>query len=212
MLKETIKFKDFNGLEREEVFRFNLSRAEVTDLELKTPGGFSGLLEQIIASQNPKEVLDTIQKIIKMSYGVVSADGRRFIKTEEAFEEFSQTEAYSELYLSLLQDEVKGAAFVKGIMPEGFVLEVKNNNDQPKVPPVNGFRPDSAAAEAYQAAQNRAFAERAATAGNVLAYANPSPVINHEEVMRQNQEYMNSQTRPPMPQSHNDENRPGFPI
>ena len=48
MLKKTITYTDYDGLERTEEFRFNLTKAELMDMELTTVGTFSKLMQKII--------------------------------------------------------------------------------------------------------------------------------------------------------------------
>ena len=47
MLKKTIKYTDYDGNEREEDFYFNLSKAEVTEMELSKEGGMSEYIKKI---------------------------------------------------------------------------------------------------------------------------------------------------------------------
>lgn len=117
MLKKTIKYTDYNGVERTENFYFGLNKAEIMDMELSVTGGMRQLLQLIIDKQDIPKIIDTFKKLIRMSYGEKSPDGRRFIKSQELTEAFVQTEAYSELYLELLGDAEKAAAFINGIMP-----------------------------------------------------------------------------------------------
>ena len=55
--------------------------------------------------------------LILKSYGVKSPDGRRFIKSEQRSEEFSQTEAYSDLFMELASDAEAAAEFVNKVTP-----------------------------------------------------------------------------------------------
>ncbi|MDD3288115.1 MAG: hypothetical protein PHX43_03820 [Alphaproteobacteria bacterium] len=117
MLKKTITYTDYEGVERKEDFYFNLTKAEVTEMELSTEGSFSKYLEKIIAAKNQKEVIEVFKMLILKAYGEKSADGRRFIKNQQLREEFSQTEAYSEFFMELATDTASAEAFVKGILP-----------------------------------------------------------------------------------------------
>lgn len=117
MLRKTIKFTDFNGVEKEKVYCFNLTDAELTQLNFSVKGGLEKKLEDIIASQDMNEILSIFKEIILLSYGIPSEDGERFIKTDQLREEFSQTAAYSALYMDLL-DDVKAAEFINGIVPK----------------------------------------------------------------------------------------------
>lgn len=123
MLRKTITYTDYNGEERTEDFYFNLSKAELVELELSTPGGFAEYLTQIAESNDGKAIIENFKKIIKMAYGVRSEDGKRFIKSDELFEEFAQTEAYSELFVELATDAASSADFINGIAPKGLAQE-----------------------------------------------------------------------------------------
>lgn len=120
MLKKTIKYTDFNGTEREEDFYFNLTKAEVTEMELSKEGGLSGHMEKIVAANDNQAILKEFKEIILKSYGEKSEDGRRFIKSPELSLAFSQTEAYSELFTELATDAEAASAFVMGIMPQQY--------------------------------------------------------------------------------------------
>lgn len=117
MLKKTVTYVDYNGVERTEDFYFNLSKAEVTEMELSVEGGFSKMLEEIVKSNDNARILELFKEMVLKAYGEKSADGRRFIKSKELAEAFSQTEAYSEIFMELALDEKAAAAFVNGIMP-----------------------------------------------------------------------------------------------
>lgn len=117
MLKKTVTYVDYNGVERTEDFYFNLSKAEVTEMELSVEGGFSKMLEEIVKSNDNARILELFKEIVLKAYGEKSADGRRFVKSKELAEAFSQTEAYSEIFMELALDEKAAAAFVNGIMP-----------------------------------------------------------------------------------------------
>lgn len=118
MLKETIKYTDFNGVEREEDFYFNLTKAEITEMEMSVDGGLVERINKIVQAKDAKEIVKIFKTIVLDAYGEKSADGRRFIKTPELREAFSQTMAYSNLFMELATNDVKAAAFIKGIMPK----------------------------------------------------------------------------------------------
>lgn len=119
MLKKTITFEDYNGNSRTEDFYFNLTKAEITEMEMGTTGGMAEMIKRIVAAQDAPAIIEVFKKLILKAYGVKSPDGRRFIKSKELSEEFAQTEAYSELFMELAQDADKAAEFVNGIVPAG---------------------------------------------------------------------------------------------
>jgi len=117
MLKKVITYVDYDENERTETFYFNLSKAEVAELELSTTGGLSQWIEKIVASQDQKEIIALFKNIILKSYGEKSPDGKRFIKSEELSEAFSQTEAFSQLFMELATNAEAAAAFINAIVP-----------------------------------------------------------------------------------------------
>ena len=120
MLKKTIKYTDYDGNEREEDFYFNLSKAEITEMELSKEGGMSEYIKKISATQNGPELIKLFKDIIIKSYGEKSLDGKRFIKNTELTEAFIQTEAYSELFIELASNADEAAKFINGIMPKNM--------------------------------------------------------------------------------------------
>lgn len=128
MLKKTITYTDYDGNERTEDFYFNLSKAELTEMELTTEGGLQTVLKNIVEARDIPRITAMFKKLLLMSYGQKSADGKRFIKSQQLSEEFTQTEAYSNLFLELLSDEDAAAAFVKGIVPADLAKEVNQEN------------------------------------------------------------------------------------
>ena len=117
MLKKTVTYVDYNGVERTEDFYFNLTKAEVAEMEMSGQGGFSKMLEEIVASKDNVQIVNLFKQMVLKSYGEKSPDGRRFIKSDEIAQAFAQTEAYSEIFMELALDEKKAADFVNGILP-----------------------------------------------------------------------------------------------
>jgi hypothetical protein len=120
MLKKTITYQDYNGVEQTEDFYFNLSKAELVELELSRQGGLMESLKKIIADKDGAVIISEFKKIVLMAYGEKSADGKRFIKNDEVREAFSQTEAYSNLFFELATNEGEAAQFINAIVPEGL--------------------------------------------------------------------------------------------
>lgn len=118
MTKKTITYNDYNGVERTEDFYFNLSEAEVMEMELGVTGGMAEMIQRIVQAQDGPTIMQTFKDVVLRSYGVKSPDGKRFIKNDTLREEFSQTEAYSQLFMKLATDSKEAADFVNGIMPE----------------------------------------------------------------------------------------------
>lgn len=118
MLKKTITYTDYDGLERTEEFRFNLTKAELVDMELTTAGTFSETIKRIIAEKDIIRIAKLFKELLLKSYGVKSDDGKRFVKSQELSEAFSQTEAYSDLYIELLRNPEEAAKFFAEVAPK----------------------------------------------------------------------------------------------
>lgn len=119
MLKETITYTDYNGLERTEDFYFNLTKAEIMEMELSTTGGLSEMISRIVAAKDAPAIIKVFKDLILKAYGQKSADGKRFVKSQEMCDEFAQTEAYSILFMRLATDADAAAKFVNRIVPAG---------------------------------------------------------------------------------------------
>ena len=126
MLTKTVKYTDYNGNERTETLNFHLTKAEIAEMELSMPGGMSVTIQRIIEAQDTKELIALFKDLLLKSYGVKSPDGRRFIKNDELREEFSQTEAYSEMFMELATDAKAASDFVNGIIPADMQEQLKN--------------------------------------------------------------------------------------
>lgn len=128
MLKKTITYEDYNGITRKEDFLFNLTKTELMKWNLKTPGGLAAKLERITQKFDVPELTSFIEDLIDNAYGIKSDDGVRFIKDEKLSTMFRQTEAYDQLFVELLSDEKKTAAFINGILPKALMEEVAKQN------------------------------------------------------------------------------------
>lgn len=118
MLKKTIRYIDYNDQVREETFYFNLSRVEVTEMEVSTAGGLVDYIEKIVAAKDHAQIVVLFKDLILKAYGVKGADGRRFEKSKELSKEFSETEAFTELFMEFSTNSDAAAAFVNGILPK----------------------------------------------------------------------------------------------
>lgn len=118
MLKKNIKYVDYDGNERTEDFYFNLNKAEVIELQLGTVGGLTKTLEKIVQEKDTSRIIEYFKTIILKAYGEKSADGRRFIKSQELRDAFEQTEAYSELFMELARDAKMAAEFINSVLPK----------------------------------------------------------------------------------------------
>lgn len=129
MLKKTITWEDYNGVERKEDFYFNLSKAEIMKMQFSYANGLSEALQKMIDTKNTVELAKMFEELILKAYGEKSDDGRRFIKSKELSTAFSQTEAFSILYMELAMDDKAAAAFVNGIIPSDVAKELAKQQE-----------------------------------------------------------------------------------
>lgn len=125
MYKKMIKYTDYNGVEREEPFYFNLNKAELVRWEGSTTGGMRALYDQIIQTQDKEALISLFETIIQRAYGEKSADGKRFMKSPEILANFTSTEAYSNLFMELASNDLAATEFMNGIMPADLLAEAK---------------------------------------------------------------------------------------
>lgn len=129
MYKIHEKYTDFNGTEREEDFYFNLMKSEIMELELGEVGGLSAMLRQVIATQDVPKIMSIFKKLVLQAYGEKSADGKRFVKNPELTEAFSQTEAYSQIFMRLATDSKAATEFVNHVVPSDLAEQAKEASE-----------------------------------------------------------------------------------
>ena len=136
MKLERITYTDYYGEERTEDFYFNLTTAEITEMNLMTTGGMDKQLQKIYDAKDVPKAMSFFKNLILKSYGEKSADGRRFIKSDDISEEFAQTEAYSILFMRLISEEHAGEEFIKGVIPKDLAAKMSEME-------ANGTLPDA---------------------------------------------------------------------
>jgi hypothetical protein len=131
MLKKTITFENFDGETVTEDFYFNLTKAELMELEVSEQGGFSEAMQDIIKAGNGKEIIAGFKRILLMSVG--RRKGNSFIKNDEIREEFEGSPAFSELFMQLATDAQAGAEFVNAVIPKDLAQQVQGQLPLPTV-------------------------------------------------------------------------------
>ncbi len=123
MLKREITYEDFNGNKQTDVFYFNISKPDLIDLEVEYEDGFGAMIEKIVETKDRKTLIKIFKEIVLLAYGQKSEDGKRFVKSDELRVEFSQTAAYSVLFVELATDDDAAATFLKGVLPKDIAAE-----------------------------------------------------------------------------------------
>lgn len=134
MLTKKIKYEDYNGNQREETFCFNLTKAELMEMEMSTSGGLAEMIQSIVQAQDAPAIIKVFKDLVLKAYGEKSPDGKRFIKVNDAGVPlsigFSQTEAYSQLFMELATDAEKAAEFINGIVPKDMQQDTNLTPEQ----------------------------------------------------------------------------------
>lgn len=126
MYKEIITYTDLNGVERTEEYLFNLTKAELIEMELSKSGGFADLLDRIIKAKDTPDIIREVKRLLLTSYGKKSEDGRHFLKSPEIRQEFECSEPYSIMFMKLISDDEAAAKFVNAIMPKDVAEAAAN--------------------------------------------------------------------------------------
>lgn len=138
MLSKSITYTDYNGVSRTETFLFNLTKAELMEMEMGIAGGLAERIQQVINSNNGGEIIRIFKELILKAYGEKSPDGKMFIKVDEhgnsLGNKFAQTEAYSELFMELATSAEAAAAFVRGITPSDIEIDEASLPEELKTP------------------------------------------------------------------------------
>lgn len=130
MIKKNITYVDFDGEERTDAFYFNLSKAELMDIELDYNGNMSEAMNIMLEKRDMKGVLGLLSKLVRKAYGEKSGDGKRFLKNKELEDGFATTDAFSNLLIELVNDEKKLEAFVTGVIPADMRDEVEKRMEE----------------------------------------------------------------------------------
>ena len=125
MIKKTITYSDYNGNERTEDFYFNLTKAEIMEMEMSIKGGLAEMIKRVVDAQDAPEIIKIFKELIMKAYGVKSPDGKRFMKSPEILAEFVETEAFSELFMELATDADAASKFVNGVVPANMANQVE---------------------------------------------------------------------------------------
>lgn len=116
MLKKVVAYTDFDGEQASKTLYFNLTEAEIIRLDANYEGGLEEITKHLDPEENPQQILDLFEDVIRASYGEKSKDGQHFVKDPDKVQMFLHSAAYSALFMELIQDADMAAAFVNGIM------------------------------------------------------------------------------------------------
>ena len=135
MFSRTFEYTGYDGQPHKDTWYFNLTEAELYEMELGSVGGLEGTMQRLLREEKPKEIVDMCKGLILGSVGERSADGRKFVKNEEIRMDFYQSKAYAMLFTELVSSGEKMSAFIYGCIPEELAAKLKDKKeeDQPKL-------------------------------------------------------------------------------
>lgn len=131
MIKKTIKYTDFDDVERSEDHFFNLSQSELMEMDLSQSGGMGKMIESIVNTQDTKKIVEVFKDLILRSYGEKSLDGKNFIKVRDGHrlaDDFAQSAAYDALFMELATDDKAAAEFINGVIPKALAKQLADTN------------------------------------------------------------------------------------
>lgn len=125
MLKHEITYEDFNDEKVTETLYFNISKTELMELEVEHPEGMHDWLQRMVKIEDKKKLFAEFKRIILLSYGEKSPDGKRFIKSDEIRNDFEHSAAFEALFVSLIESEDTVAKFITNVLPKDLQEDVK---------------------------------------------------------------------------------------
>jgi hypothetical protein len=132
LIGKTVTYKNFNDEEVTETFYFHLTKADLTELELSMNGGLTEAVKIMMTKQDAPSLIKAFKLVLKQAYGRRSEDGARFVKKDEWWDEFVSTNAYSDIFMTLVNDAAAAAEFIKGCLPKDLGDKVDASSGEPK--------------------------------------------------------------------------------
>lgn len=127
MLKKTIVYKDLDGNPITQDFYFNLTKAELVQMEFSAQGGLKSFLEKLVMERDGGAIMSHFESILGAAYGERDPDGIHFIKSDDRREwnRFKQKGAWDVLFMELIESTDGGANFIRQIVPSDLAEKLK---------------------------------------------------------------------------------------
>ncbi len=129
MFSKDFEYTGYDGKPKKDTYWFNLTEAELYEIDLSSIHGFNAEMTKLLKEERTKEIVDAFKGIILSSVGVISADGRKFLKSDEIREDFYRSKAYSMLFVELVSSGEKVAEFLKGAIPDEIRQKMDENEN-----------------------------------------------------------------------------------
>ena len=142
MFIKTVKFEDLNGQEKKKECYFHFFESEIFEMELSEKGGFAETIYAMVRAEDTPTLTIILKDFILKAYGIKSPDGERFEKSPEISNAFSQTGAFSALYMELVTNDEAASEFINALITDDIResiskrLQEKKDNT-PVLVPVN---------------------------------------------------------------------------
>ena len=130
MLKKTITYKNFDGVEEQTTVYFNLTKTECVDLNLEyeEEGGLIGRIKKLTEEredgETPKKpAIDFVKLLIDRAYGIRPKDDPSlFLKEDDdgkpLYKKFRQSAAYDAYVFALLSGDESLEEFATNVLPQ----------------------------------------------------------------------------------------------
>lgn len=105
MVGKKITYTDFTGNEITEVFYFNLTQAELAEMNLSIDGGFDQLSNRFKQKPDASQMVDIFKALIHKAVCEKTADGKRYVKSEDIANAFIMSDAYSQLFIEMIMSD-----------------------------------------------------------------------------------------------------------
>lgn len=128
MISKTVNYVDAAGNAVSEELWFNLTKAEITEMEYSVKGGLSAMIQKISSTKDPRQIIAIVKDLVLRAYGEQYTDSKgivRFMKNQDLRDAFSATEAYSTLFMSFVENVDEFNDFIIGIMPLDMQAEIR---------------------------------------------------------------------------------------
>lgn len=129
MLKETVTYTNYDGVEETKELYFNLTRTECIDLNLEyeKEGGLAGHLKELMSQRingqvMQKPAVDFVKLLIDRAYGVRPKDDpSAFVKEDDdgrpLINKFKRTMAYDTFVYGIMSGEIPLERFAEHVLP-----------------------------------------------------------------------------------------------
>lgn len=128
MLTKAITYTDYNGNKKTKNFYFNITKTELTMMELTENAGMLETIKKMINESDRKKIVEMFEKIVLGSVGEKSADGELFIKNDKVREDFKNHPAYDVLFMELISSDKTMSDFINALLPTDIAEAVKKND------------------------------------------------------------------------------------